>query len=73
MQITALKGGPDISEVPEALSVACLVFLWALHPVAEMFELNDVTAKINNGLRRFKELSAAQRKEAACRDRQFFN
>ena len=57
LQITALKGGPDISELPEALSLACLVFLWALHPVAEMFELDDVTMKISDGLRRFRELS----------------
>jgi len=55
-QITELKIGPDLSDLVETLKSACLMFLWAANPVARVFDLAEITGRLQNQLQRFNGL-----------------
>lgn len=59
MQITAFKAAPDGEGVVEALSAACLLFMWAADPFAAAVNRSDVTAQIKKELHRFGTLPDA--------------
>jgi len=58
-QITAFKVAPDTDGMVEALSAACLLFIWAADPFAAAFARPDVTAGLSNQLKLFAELPGA--------------
>jgi hypothetical protein len=55
MQITALKVGPDIANMVDTLSGACMTFLWGAEPFARAFEQNDILSRIHKEVQRFSE------------------
>lgn len=58
-QITAFKMVPDTDGMVEALSAACLLFIWAADPFAAAFDRPDVTAELSIQLKRFAQLPGA--------------
>jgi Family of unknown function (DUF5677) len=54
-RITGLKGGPELTEIVDTLSIACLSFIWALHSFEEMRGTDG--QQVQSFLRKFKELS----------------
>lgn len=59
MNIVSLKAGPDLADLTNALSVICLISIWAMYPLSGAFGLAQVEAKISDSRRRYKELSAS--------------
>jgi Family of unknown function (DUF5677) len=59
MEITAFKVAPDGDGLIEVLSAACLLFLWALDPMAAAFNRPDITDQIKRQVQRFGTLPGA--------------
>jgi hypothetical protein len=57
-RITGLKGGPELTDVVDTLSIACLSFIWALNSFEQMRETNG--QQLQSFLQKFKELSNDQ-------------
>jgi Family of unknown function (DUF5677) len=55
-QISELKVGPDTSSLIETLMAACLMLIWAADPFARAFDLTEITARLQQYLKRFNEL-----------------
>lgn len=55
-QISELKVGPDTSSLIETLMAACLMLIWAADPFARAFDPPEITARLQQYLRRFNEL-----------------
>jgi hypothetical protein len=66
MEITAFKAAPDGEGMVEALSAACLMFIWAADPFAAAVDRPDLTARIKTQLQRFGTLPDAFPREAAA-------
>jgi hypothetical protein len=64
-QITAFKVAPDPDGLIEALSAACLLFIWSADPFASTFDRADVSAELGRQLRLFAQLPGAFPREAA--------
>ncbi len=60
MQITGLKGGPDFEGLIDTLGAACLTFLWAAEPFVRAFDRNDIQARVQEQIRRFRLLPDAE-------------
>jgi Family of unknown function (DUF5677) len=58
LHITGLKGGPDLTEIVDIFSTACLTFIWALYSFEEMRGREG--QKVQSYLQRFRELSGDQ-------------
>jgi uncharacterized protein DUF5677 len=56
--ITGLKGGPELTDIVETLSIACLSFIWALNSFEEMRGTDG--QQVQSFLRKFRELSSDQ-------------
>jgi hypothetical protein len=54
-RITGLKGGPELTDVVDTLSIACLSFIWALQCFERIRGADE--QRIQSFLRKFKELS----------------
>jgi Family of unknown function (DUF5677) len=65
-QITAFKVVPDTDGLVEALSAACLLFIWAADPFAAAFGRQDVSAELSRQLKLFAELPGAFPRAAAA-------
>jgi hypothetical protein len=59
MEISAFKAVPDTDGLVEALSAACLVFIWAVDPFAVAVERQDVTAELSKQIQVFATLPDA--------------
>jgi hypothetical protein len=59
MEITAFKVAPDPDGMVEALSAACLTFIWASNPFASAFDRPDMTGQLQAQLQRFATLPGA--------------
>ncbi len=57
-RITGLKGGPELTEIVDTLSIACLSFIWALNSFEETRGAEG--QRVQSFLRKFKELSNDQ-------------
>jgi hypothetical protein len=57
-RITGLKGGPELTEIVDTLSIACLSFIWALHSFEQMRGTDG--QQVQSFLQRFKMLSNDQ-------------
>jgi len=57
-RITGLKGGPELTDIVDTLSIACLSFIWALNSFEEMRGAEG--QQVQSFLRKFKELSNDQ-------------
>ncbi len=57
-RITGLKGGPELTDIVDTLSIACLSFIWALHSFEEMRGRDG--QQVQSFLQKFKELSMDQ-------------
>jgi uncharacterized protein DUF5677 len=57
-RITGLKGGPELIDIVDTLSIACLSFIWALHSFEEMRGADG--QQVQSFLQKFKELSNDQ-------------
>jgi Family of unknown function (DUF5677) len=66
MQITAFKLAPNTDGLVEALSAACLLFIWAAEPFAVVFNRPDVSPELSKQIQRFAELPGAFPREAAA-------
>jgi len=51
-KISELKVGPDTSSLIETLMAACLMLIWAADPFARAFDLTEITARLQQYLRR---------------------
>ena len=58
LRITGLKGGPELTEIVDTLSIACLAFIWALHSFEEMRATDG--QQVQSFLQKFKDLSNDQ-------------
>jgi hypothetical protein len=58
-QITALKLAPDLDGLVEALSAACLMFIWSADPFAAAFDRPDVSSELSRQLKLFAQLPGA--------------
>jgi Family of unknown function (DUF5677) len=58
-QITAFKVAPDLDGLVEALSAACLLFIWSADPFADAFNRPDVSAELSKQLKLFAQLPGA--------------
>jgi Family of unknown function (DUF5677) len=56
MEITAFKVAPDTAGLVEALSAACLLFIWAAEPFAVAIDRPEVSAEISRRLQQFAQL-----------------
>jgi Family of unknown function (DUF5677) len=59
LNITAVRVAPDVSdtaEIIDALSSACLIFLWAVEPFVRSFERGGDADRVQQYLARFREL-----------------
>jgi hypothetical protein len=65
-QITAFKVAPDLDGLVEALSAACLLFIWAADPFAAAFNRPDVSAELSRQLKLFAQLPGAFPRSAAA-------
>jgi hypothetical protein len=54
--ITALKTGPDISNLVETIKAACLMFLWAADPFARAYNQTAIHDRLQQMLPRFVAL-----------------
>ena len=59
MQITAFKVAPDTEGLVEALSAACLLFIWAADPFAAAFDRPDVSDELLKQVQLFGKLPSA--------------
>jgi hypothetical protein len=57
-RITGLKGGPELTEIVDTLSIACVSFIWALHSFEEMRGADG--QQVQSFLQKFKDLSNDQ-------------
>lgn len=58
-QITAFKVAPDLDGLVEALSAACLLFIWAADPFAAAFDRSDVSSELSKQIKLFAQLPGA--------------
>ena len=58
-QITAFKVAPDLDGLVEAVSAACLLFIWSADPFAAAFTRPDVSAELSKQLKLFAQLPGA--------------
>jgi hypothetical protein len=65
-QITAFKVAPDLDGLVEAVSAACLLFIWAADPFAAAFNRPDVTSELSKQLKMFAQLPGAFPRGAAA-------
>jgi Family of unknown function (DUF5677) len=56
-EITALKLGPDHTDLDDTLNAACLSFLWAAIPFAKHFEYKQFDRRISDELGRYRALA----------------
>ena len=54
-RITGLKGGPELTEIVDTLSIACLSFIWALQCFEQMRGVDE--QRVRSFLQKFNELS----------------
>jgi uncharacterized protein DUF5677 len=59
MQITAFTVAPDTGGLVEALSAACLLFIWAADPFASAFDRPDMSDELLKQVRLFAKLPNA--------------
>jgi hypothetical protein len=59
LQITAFKVAPDTEGLVEALSAACLLFIWAADPFAAAFDRPDVSDELLKQVQLFAKLPNA--------------
>ena len=64
MEITAFRVAPDAAGLVEALSAACLLFIWAVEPFAVVFKRPDVSNEISRRIKQFAQLPGAFPKAA---------
>jgi len=65
-RITAFKVAPDTTGLVEAISAACLLFIWSAGPFAGAFDRPDVSAELSNRIQLFAQLPGAfPRRDAA--------
>jgi hypothetical protein len=57
-RITGLKGGPELTDIVDTLSIACLSFIWALNCFEQMRGADG--QQVQSFLQKFKELSNDQ-------------
>jgi hypothetical protein len=57
-RITGLKGGPELTDIVDTLSISCLSFIWALNSFVEMRRADG--QPVQSFLHKFKELSNDQ-------------
>ena len=57
-RITGLKGGPELTDVVDTLSIACLSFIWALNSFEEV--RGGDRQRVQSFLQKFKDLSKDQ-------------
>jgi hypothetical protein len=55
----AFKVAPDTTGLVEAVSAACLLFIWAAEPFAISFDRPDVSAELSNRIQHFGKLPGA--------------
>ena len=65
-RITAFKVAPDTTGLVEAVSAACLLFIWAAEPFAVAFDRPDVSAELSNRIQHFAQLPGAFPGKAAA-------
>jgi uncharacterized protein DUF5677 len=58
LRITGLKGGPELTDIVDTLSIACLSFIWALNSFEQMRGTDG--QQLQSFLQKFKELSNDQ-------------
>jgi hypothetical protein len=58
LRITGLKGGPELTDIVDTLSIACLSFIWALNSFEEMRAADR--QQVQSFLQKFRELSGDQ-------------
>jgi hypothetical protein len=66
-RITAFKVAPDTTGLVEALSAACLLFIWAAEPFAVTFNRPDISAGLSKRVQQFAQLPGAFPKAKALR------
>jgi hypothetical protein len=54
LRITGLKGGPELTDIVDTLSIACLSFIWALNSFEQMRGTDG--QQLQSFLQKFKEL-----------------
>ncbi len=57
-RITGLKGGPELTEIVDTFSIACLSFIWVLNSFEEMRGADR--QQVQSFLQKFRELSGDQ-------------
>jgi hypothetical protein len=65
-RITAFKVAPDTTGLVEAVSAACLLFIWAAEPFAVAFYRPDVSAELSKRIQLFAQLPGAFPGKAAA-------
>jgi hypothetical protein len=58
-RIVAFKVAPDTDGIIEALSAACLLFIWAAEPFATVFDRPDVSNEMSRRIQQFGQLPGA--------------
>jgi len=63
-ELVGLKVGPDITDLVDVLSMACLMLMWAVGPFIRVFAKQGAEAKLQKYMRRFTELPHSEPPDA---------
>jgi len=54
--LVGMRVGPDTTDLVDVLSMACLMFMWAVGPFIRVFDKLEHEAKLQEYMRRYTEL-----------------
>ena len=68
-EIVSVKVGPDIADMVETLKAGCLMFLWAAESFADVYELANMRARVQEKMDAFMTLPQNEPSKAAVQGR----